>query len=224
VTGHNSFTGNLPAALQRAKLQILTDAIEAAFGRRPTVYRAGRYGVGKDTARLLVEAGYKVDVSVRALFGYQREGGPVFERVRPAPYWVGDGELLEVPLSAAFTGRLRGAGASLYPATARSATLRGLLARTGLLGRVALTPEDMPLAVVREAVDLLLDDGAKLLSFSFHSPSVEPGHTPYVRNAAELAAFHAWWDGMFDHLARRGVEPTSVDDVLAAAQAVRIRG
>lgn len=221
VTPHNSFTGNLPLDLQRAKLAVLTEAIEAAFGERPTVYRAGRYGVGEHSAALLQEAGYRVDVSVRALFDYTGEGGPDFSRVRPQPYWAGDGDLLEVPLSAAFTGRLRRLGASLYPASARVPRLRGLLARSGLLARVALSPEDMPLADALAAIALLLDDDAQILSISFHSPTVEPGHTPYVRDSADLARFHAWWDNVFDFLATRGVAPASIEEVLAAAEATR---
>jgi hypothetical protein len=221
VTPYNSFTGNLPLALQRAKLAVLTDAIEAAFGERPIVYRAGRYGVGGQSAALLQDAGYKIDVSVRALFDYRGEGGPDFSRVRPQPYWAGDGDLLEVPLSAAFTGQLRRLGGTLYPASARVPRLRGLLARSGLLARVALSPEDMPLADALAAIALLLDDDAQILSISFHSPTVEPGHTPYVRDAADLARFHAWWDGVFDFLAKRGVTPAAIEEVLAAAQATR---
>ena len=221
VSAFNSFTGNLPVALQRAKLHALTDAIEQAFGVRPTVYRAGRYGVGGDSAGLLKEAGYTVDVSVRALFDYSGSGGPNFERVKPLPFWVGDGDLLEVPLGAAFTGRLRRAGERLFPAAGKVPMLRGLLARSGLLSRIALTPEDMPLDSVLDAVSALLDDGVQLLSISFHSPSVEPGHTPYVRTADELARFHAWWDGLFAFLAKRDVRPASIEEVLAAALETR---
>lgn len=221
VSAHNSFTGNLPISLQRAKLEVLTAAIEQGFGQRPTIYRAGRYGVGKHSAALLQEAGYKVDVSVRALFDYSSAGGPDFARVKPVPFWVGDGNLLEVPLSAAFTGGLRAIGPSLYPLAVRVPGLRSALARTGALARIALTPEDMPLPDVIEAVRLLLEDGVQLLSISFHSPSVEPGHTPYVRTKEELAAFHAWWDGLFDFLARQGVLPASIEEVLAAAEASR---
>jgi hypothetical protein len=94
--------------------------------------------------------------------------------------------------------------------------LRGVLDRTGLIGRVALTPEGMPLAEVRDAVDRLLDDGLQLFSISFHSPSVEPGNTPYVRNARDLDLFYAWWDGIFDHLSRRGISPASMSECLAA--------
>ena len=85
-----------------------------------------------------------------------------------------------------------------------------------MLNRVPLTPEGAPLGQALDAVERLLDDGLQILSFSFHSPSVEPGHTPYVRDAADLAAFYRWWVEVLGLLARRGVTACSVDDVLAA--------
>jgi hypothetical protein len=217
----NSFPGNLPVAIERAKLEQLTETIENAFGRRPIVYRAGRYGVGPNSASLLKEAGYKIDVSVRALYDYSEEGGPDFTRVRPFPYRIGDGDLVEVPLTAAYVGALRGSGNRFFRASGRVPPLRGLLARTRLLGRVALTPEGMPLREAREAVERLLDDGVRLFSISFHSPSLEPGHTPYVRSEADLENFYGWWDGMMDFFARRGIAPASIDEVLEAVASAR---
>jgi hypothetical protein len=35
----------------------------------------------------------------------------------------------------------------------------------------------------------LMRDGLRVFSLTFHSPSVEPGHTPYVRTEADLAVF-----------------------------------
>ncbi|HEV2746359.1 MAG TPA: polysaccharide deacetylase family protein [Allosphingosinicella sp.] len=218
---YNSFVGNLPIALEYAKIERLTEAIEQGFGRRPTVYRAGRYGVGPNTAQLLLQAGYTTDVSVRALYDYSGEGGPDFSGVRPTPYYVGDGALLEVPLTAGYIGALRNRGGRLYAAARRVPRAHGLLARTGLLGRVALTPEDMPLGEVLEAIDRLIDDGLQLFSISFHSPSVEPGHTPYVRTRADLDLFYAWWDGVFDRFARRGIAPASLAQIEAAAARAR---
>lgn len=212
VTPANSFTGNLPVALQRAKLHALTDAIQAATGVRPIVYRAGRYGIGPETARLLAEAGYRLDVSVRALFDYSAEAGPDFSHHPIWPWWIGEG-LLEVPLTAAFTGPLH-----RWPGLHRREWLRGPLARSRLLNRVALTPEGMPLPEVLAVIRRLLDDGTRLFSLSFHTPSVEIGHTPYVRDAADLKAFWAWWDGVFDLFAREGVLPARLDEIIAAAQ------
>jgi hypothetical protein len=54
--------------------------------------------------------------------------------------------------------------------------------------------------------------------FSFHSPSLQPGHTPYVRDEAELDAFYDWWRGVFEYLAKRGVKPASVREIRAAVQ------
>ena len=83
--------------------------------------------------------------------------------------------------------------------------------------RIALTPEDMPLADALAAVDAALADDLRLLVFSFHSPSLAPGHTPYVRDAADLRGFWRWWDAVLDRLDRRGVRPASLTEILAAA-------
>jgi hypothetical protein len=219
VNTFNSFVGNLPTALEKAKIENLTATIEAAFGRRPIVYRAGRYGVGPNTADLLAEAGYEADVSVRALHDYSDEGGPDFSRIRPFPFRVGGGDLLELPLSAAYVGRLRDKGGAVYRAASRVPRGHGILYRTGLLNRVALTPEGVPLQEALAAARALLDDGVRWFSLSFHSPSVEPGHTPFVRTADDLAAFHAWWDGMFDFFEREGITPASIEETVAAARA-----
>jgi hypothetical protein len=216
VNTPNSFVGNLPAALEQAKIEALTHAIEAAFGTRPVTYRAGRYGVGPNTADILLNLGYRLDVSVRARFEYTGEGGPDFSDILPLPYWVGSaGGLLEMPLSAAYLGALRGLGPQLFP---RIADLgRGALAKSGLLNRVSLTPEGIPVEEALAAVEQMLDEGAQVLSLSYHSPSVAPGHTPFVRDAAELRTFHDWWDKVLGLLARRGVLAATPDDLLAAA-------
>src|SRR3546814_8085335 len=54
-------------------------------------------------------------VSVRPLFDYSGLGGPDFSAIRPLPYRVGDGALLEVPLTSAYVGALRRRGGRLYP-------------------------------------------------------------------------------------------------------------
>jgi hypothetical protein len=217
VNTYNSFVGNLPIELERAKIENLTEAIEAAFGRRPVVYRAGRYGVGPNTAALLEAAGYAADVSVRALFDYSDEAGPDFSRVKPFAYRVG-GALVELPLSAAYVGRLRARGRGLYRAAGRLPRGRGILSRLDLLDRVPLTPEGVKLEDALAAVRALIGDGVRWFSLSFHSPSVEPGHTPYVRTPADLRAFHAWWDGMFDFFEREGIAPASIEETIAAAK------
>lgn len=211
----DSYPGNLPRAVEGAKLDALGNAIAHAFGERPCVYRAGRYGIGPNTRTLLAERGYRIDSSVRARYDYRRDGGPDFTAVGYDAYRRAG--VLELPLTTVFTGRLRRAGSRLHPALARVPHAGGALARAGMLSRVALTPEDMPIAAALEAATVAIGEGARLLVLSFHSPSLAPGHTPYVRDAADLAAFHRWWDAMFARLAALGASDASIAEILAAA-------
>ncbi|HMO68235.1 MAG TPA: WalW protein, partial [Novosphingobium sp.] len=57
LTPRNSFAGNLPPDLERDKVMALRDAVLTSFGAQPVAYRAGRYGAGPQTARILREAG-----------------------------------------------------------------------------------------------------------------------------------------------------------------------
>lgn len=207
-----SYAGNLVRDLEAAKIDVLTEAVERAFGHRPRAYRAGRYGIGPRTVALLAERGYRIDSSVRPGYDYCGDGGPDFTALDSAAYRTGG--IVELPLTTVFTGRLRKHAQWLYPALAPVIKARGAVARLGLLSRIALTPEDMPIDAAIAAVDVALDNGARLLNFSFHSPSLAPGHTPYVRDAANLARFHDWWRVMANHLARRGVANASLDEIL----------
>ena len=74
-----------------------------------------------------------------------------------------------------------------------------------MLSRVPLTPEGITAAEATTAIDALIDEGVRVLNFSFHSPTLEPGHTPYVRDESDRTAFYGWWDRVLSHLARRGV-------------------
>lgn len=221
VTPGNSFPGNMPPALEAAKLDVLMDTVEAAFGVRPRAYRAGRYGIGPNSWRLLAERGYRLDSSVRAHYDYRRDGGPDFGAVGNRAYWADRATgLIELPLTTVHLGMLRGLGERLYRPAGQVPGGRGVLARAGLMSRISLTPEGMPIDEALEAVRAEVGKGrARLLAFSFHSPSLVPGHTPYVRDKADLAAFWTWWDRMFALLDRLGVRPIGIDALIDAADA-----
>lgn len=219
VNTFNSFTGNLPRELQEKKLRALTDAIEKSFGARPIAYRAGRYGIGPDTLDLLAQQGYRVDTSMRSAYDYSDEGGPDFSAIPNQAFRAGT--MLELPLTTIFTGWGRRGGVTLHRLLTKLPKGLGLAARAGMLSRIALTPEEMPLDDAKEAVRIALGEGQRLLSFAFHSPSIQPGHTPYVRNAADLADFFRWWEQIFDLLEQLGAAPASLTQILAAADSCR---
>jgi hypothetical protein len=215
INDRNSFAGNLDSRLEHAKIAALTTAIVSAFGVAPLIYRAGRYGLGPDSAASLIAHGYRIDSSMRARYDYSGIGGPDYRAIGNAGFWI-DRDLIELPLTSIFTGRLRKSGAALHPLLARVPYGPAIAARSGLLARVALTPEDMPLADALEAIRVAVGEGERLLNFSFHSPSVAPGHTSFVRDTGDLAAFHRWWDQVLALLDRLDVHSASHDELIEA--------
>lgn len=194
VTRYNSFPGNLSRALEATKLQILGDSIEEHFGSRPTIYKAGRYGIGPHTMEILEDQGYEVDLSVCPCMDYSAEGGPDFSRGSAWPYWFGGRrQLLELPLTVGYAGLLRRWGRMVHGLAAHPALVWlhtvGVLARLSIVDKIWLSPEGYLSAEHVKLVRALHDDGLRIFSFSFHSPSVEPGHTPYVRSQGELESF-----------------------------------
>lgn len=219
VTPANTFAGNLPVDLERAKLMNLRDAIERNFGVAPLIYRAGRYGAGPNTAGLLSEAGVAIDTSVRSLFDYSSNGGPNYREHPGRPYWIDrPGGLMELPLTTVYWGPLRRMAPWLYPRMWREPRLRGALSRMKLLERIPLTPEGVTMDEALRGVDAAIDQGLPLLMLSFHSPSLAPGHTPYVRSHDDVDRLYDWWRAVLARLAERGVRPASVAEVIAAAK------
>jgi len=233
VTPYTSYHGNLPAPLERAKLTRLTEAVADAFGARPTVYKAGRYGLGPNTPTILRDLGYRVDASVVPHTRFTADGGPDFTHVGPQPGPMrGAPELLELPLSVGFAGALRRHGPRLYPHAVRPAAVRlrlpGVLARTGLLERIRLTPEGVTLAEQRRLTRCLLADGVRVLGYSYHSPSLVPGNTPYVRTRADrdrfLAAMRGYFAYVVETLGGEPVTPLELDALWRARVPLAGRG
>ncbi len=194
-----SYACNLGADLEREKIAALRDAIVANLGVRPRVYKAGRYGFGRTTAATLEVLGFDVDVSVNPHMNYESDGGPSFEGFAPVPGFFGERRrLLEVPCTTAFVGAARRMGEALHRAASASwlQPLRavGVLSRTGTLNKIMLSPEGSTYDEMVAVTDTLVRDGVRTLSLTFHSPSLKPGCTRYVRTAAERDAFLATID------------------------------
>ena len=219
VNQHNSYAGNLSAGLEAEKFRLLRDAIEKRFDRTPLIYRAGRYGTGAHTAAMLADGGVAIDTSVRSLFDYSASGGPNYRDHPLSPYWIDRQRgLLELPVTTLFCGPLRGLGPALYPRFWRNPRLRGAMARAGLLERIPLTPEGVSVKSALRGIDQAIASELPVLVFSFHSPSLAPGYTPYVRTADDLDGFYQWWRDVFERLTQRGVKPTSVAEVIASVE------
>ncbi|WP_205763484.1 polysaccharide deacetylase family protein [Pseudopontixanthobacter vadosimaris] len=219
INGFNSFAGNLPAEVEREKFLRLRDAIAKNFAVQPLIYRAGRYGLGPNTADLLKDAGILIDSSVRAHFDYGEHGGPDYRNHPLHPYWIDrERTLLELPLTSPFAGRLRQHGRCIYPALKAMPSIRSAMARAGLLERISLTPEGVNATEALRGIGCALEAKLPVLVFSFHSPSLVPGFTPYVRNEEDLDDLYDWWRAVYAELRLRGVKPTTIGEILKNVQ------
>jgi hypothetical protein len=212
----NSMTKNLPADLQLAKIETLTGALEQAFGRRPTAFRAGRYGIGPDTVAALAASGYRVDSSVSPFVSLEAvDDGPSFIGAPLVPYRLApnadvrephaDGPIAEIPLSYGFSRapfRLFEPVQRMLEVTPlRWLRMPGIAARTGLIQRLSLSPE---YESVRDMLTLsarLLESGARHLHISWHTPSLQPGLSPFTATRADVERLYGSIADYFEGLA-----------------------
>ncbi len=194
VNARNSYPGNLPADLERGKLEALTERIAELFGRRPTIYTAGRYGIGPNTFGILEDLGFTVDLSPMPSFDYRGDGGPDFSRYGQRPGWFGPTRrVLCIPNTSALVGHMPRLNLRLLSSAVMHVRLRGLkipsvLSRLGLVERIALSPEGYSLNEMRRLTRDLFRAGQRLFVLRLHSPSVAPGHTPYVHDESQRRA------------------------------------
>jgi hypothetical protein len=194
VNARNSFGCCLGEVLETEKIRILQAEIAEGFGRLPRVYKAGRYGFGPSTMLALESLSFTIDVSVNPRMSFSSEGGPSFQAFDPTPFLFGQRRrLLEIPCSTDYTGISARCAPALHRMISHAAFRRirlvGVMARLGVVNRIMLSPEGSTLDEMKRLTRSLFRQGVRTFSLTMHSPSVEPGCTPYVRTASDLRSF-----------------------------------
>lgn len=189
-----SYQGNLPKHLEREKLRNLVDLIEQGLGFRPVVHKAGRYGFGPETGDILEELGFLVDMSASPPFDYSPDGGPNYTLASTDIAWMRRaGGILEIPTTGGYAGLLGRSGPRLQSwcntGVGRNIKLQAILWKTGLFGRLRLSPEGNGFEEMRWLSKTLKARGQRVFVLSFHSPSLEVGGTQYVQNRQDLSDF-----------------------------------
>ncbi len=201
--------------IEKKKLENLTALFERRFGRRPTSFRAGRFGATGRTLSFLEELGYLVDSSVTPFrTNYFEEGHPCnhwgapLRPYRPSPLDLrkrGRLRLLEVPvtlLSEAFAG---------LPAVILRQLSDHSLARRGILASLGMRPETKwlrPLrhsateliALARRVVETWRGGPPVVLNIMFHSVEAIPGASPYALVPEDVERLVADLERLFEYL------------------------
>jgi hypothetical protein len=205
---------SLPDHVRRDKLRNLTGAIEARFGK-PTSHRAGRYRFDAGLARLLVEAGYKVDLSVTPHVSWVPEGGCSFIRCSEQPYWVdlddvsapGASDLLEIPITITLENAIRSWQLCFLPLCSmplQATRLRKWIERLRPVRPQWFRPTYASLDALKRLSDILIGErGATMIQMMFHSNELTLGANPFYRTAEAIARVHCEIDEICRYLTER---------------------
>ncbi|MBF0370642.1 MAG: WalW protein [Magnetococcales bacterium] len=225
LSSQNAYPGNLPRHLEEQKLHHVSRAIQSWLGQAPLIHKAGRYGVGVNTTGILLEQGFQVDLSPAPPFDFSSDGGPDFSHGSNHPHWLNpEKSLLCLPTSGGYAGLLRSQGRWLYPMSRGPGLQRlrvpGILSRLGLLERLRLSPEGYTLEEMKRITRVLLEAGVGVVSLTFHSPSLQPGHTPYVAGENDLEQFlerlRRYCDFFLGELGGKAMTPLDVAAMIRA--------
>ncbi len=200
---YHSMLCSLPPALVARKLENLHARIVEQVGVVPVTFRAGRWGFSENVGRSLQKLGYAVDTSVSSGVDWRADHGPDYSnapitsyRFDPSDYLTPapSGPLLEVPPTIGFwqghrASRLRIRRALVASPAARRLRLLGVLDRARLLNFGWLSPEPSDAASMIRIARRALRNGVRTLNLCFHSSSLLPGLSPFVRTSADLADF-----------------------------------
>ena len=197
------YASSLPLERFDKQLLILTDAIDAAVGRRPVSYRSGRFGFSASHVSSLERAGYLIESSVAPLFYEKHKGGPDFVGAPLTPYYLayddatksGSSGLLELPISAALSRRVPGWLERLYGRAPSPYTTRRILRLLRIAHVRWLRPSYSSAEDMMTLARQIVDRGAPMLNLLFHSSEAIVGGSPYNRTESEL-------NGFFDRLGR----------------------
>jgi hypothetical protein len=216
LSKYNTFPGNLPKKLEEEKLRVLLAKIKETLNIETKIYKAGRYGFGPNTTGILEKLGLEIDLSFCPPFDHSEEGGPDFSCCDAEPFWFGTSNILEIPVTGAFVGWAGSASKLLYKMASRLNKIKmpGILAKISAVDRLLLTPEGFDTNEHIKITNYLYERGVRTFTWSFHSPSVVPGYTPYVQNQLELNifldSFRRYFDYFFNELQGEASTPTKI--------------
>jgi hypothetical protein len=228
MNNRNTMMVNLPSELQLKKISYLTKYIEENLGTRPICFRAGRFGLGKETVKALIDCGYLVDSSVTPFTSWECYEGPSFLNAPFSPYYIDnenivtktirEQQILEVPITIGYNRWPFERWQVLDVILEKSPGwlhIRGLIGRSNILRKIWLSPEMETAKNMLKLSKILCNHGIKVLNMTFHSNSLIPGLGPFIRNDNDLSRFYNEIAAYFRGLNRLGeVKPIFLSNVM----------
>ncbi len=223
----DSMLCNLPSDLQFKKLSYLHEAIKNNYNMEPISFRAGRWGFSNEVASCLEQLHYKVDTSVQPTVDWGKQYGPDYSIAPTYPYYfkpenifhkTWNGPLLEVPATIGFLRggyRLPNALFNLlkrYPFNRLH--LIGLLEKLQVLKKVLLSPEHTDAPSMISFASVLIKRNVPVINLWFHSTSLKPGLTPFVKTEVDRKEFIKRIKAFLIFTKERDIESITLNDAL----------
>ncbi len=195
-TKRNTIQAQYEPEVERAKLRAITNLFHSQLGRRPTAFRAGRFGMSTRTLEFLAELDYRCDSSVTPGIRWDYSEGTVDYRNwgdQPRVVSTASGPIVELPITihrspVAYAASRLPIGSAVASRAARRVNPDRWLRPSRRSGR-----ELIHLAGSRQRTVLVL---------MFHSVEIIPGRSPYSATPADvqrivsaMQQLFAWWTG-----------------------------
>ena len=188
--------------LERSKLETLTELFRQHFDHQPLSFRAGRFGAGPHTGRILKDLGYVIDSSVTPHVCWTSRTGekrPDYRDFHEIPYALGaDGDIsrtgkggiLELPVTV------------LAPGTVLSKN-----PTEPIWFRPWYSDEDTLCRILDYVLDQPAVDGVhRPLVMMFHNVELFPGASPYPKTEAEVQRYLDMMARVFERAEQRGIQ------------------
>ena len=205
------FQRDYPREIELEKLASTTAAYARAFGRKPTSFRAGRFGIGAHTLGILGDLGYLVDSSVTPFMrwsdrgtSFSFAGAPTQPYVpdEAAPAKMGRSQILEVPIT------IRPRAANRIPALGRFIEPRWLRpSRASGSQMIEVAREEIAQAAVRRPV------APVILNAMFHNVEVIAGASPYAATEGQARAILERVETLLAFAKQEGIHSVGLSDV-----------
>lgn len=202
---------------ERTAIVRLTKLFEERFGFRPRVFRAGRFGLGSSTLRILAETGYELDTSVTPFRTYEFGGRRTTHW--GAPWWPyrADGSdfrrrgggLWELPVTCVIPAFVSWPLWIVRRLPAQRWWPRRLAeflsAEPGVLKwvRPFRLGEDEALRVAELLVDATPTKELPVVNIMFHNVEAVPGASPYAESSRDVEALLEWLRAVVEGLRAR---------------------
>ena len=204
------FQREYPRNIELEKLTSTTESFVRAFDRRPTSFRAGRFGIGPHTIGILGELGYLVDSSVTPFMRWSDRGTAFSFATAPtqpyvpdeaAPEKMGRSKILEVPITIRprAVGRIPAIGRFVEPRWLRPSRATGS-------EMIEVAREEIAHSEARNRT------APVILNAMFHNVEVIAGASPYASTDGQARAILERVETLLAFTKQEGIRSIGLSD------------